>query len=336
MKTSIFLTPSALLSVVFLTLLSFLVIGSTAYAKDIASQPVHKDLLNNYKPEKIAGHTYVIHGPGVRSIKENQGFINNPAFIITNKSVIVIDPGSSVQIGRSVLAHIRKVTNKPVSHIFITHVHGDHWLGNQAFYEENPKVKIYAHPLMIKAAHAGEAEEWVERMERLTDHATAGTKAIIPTETLKDQQSIKVGDITIKPHLIDWAHTKTDAMLEVVEDKVLFTGDIVNNGRLVVFENGSFRGSIKSIQNAEAMPINKVVPGHGKTGGKEVLSDNRELLNTIYTTVKTLMEDDMEAHEMKPEVLKKLGQYQSWGNVENEIGRYIIKAVLEAEQAEFE
>ena len=186
---------------------------------------------------------------------------------------------------------------------------------------------------MIKAAHAGEAEEWIERMERLTDHATKGTKAVIPTEALQDQATIKIDNITIKAHLVDRAHTKTDAMLEVVEDQVLFTGDIVNNERLVVFENGSFRGSIKTIQQAEAMSIKKVVPGHGKTAGKEALTDNRELLNTIYTTAQALMEEGLEAHEMKPAMTEKLMKFQHWGNIEEEIGRYIIKAVLEAEQA---
>lgn len=111
-----------ILSVSLLTLITI----STAHAKQKNSKPMHQDLLNNYKPEKISEHTYVIHGPGVRGIKENQGFINNPAFIITDKSVIVIDPGSSVQVGRSVLTHIRKITQNPVTHIFITHVHGDH------------------------------------------------------------------------------------------------------------------------------------------------------------------------------------------------------------------
>jgi hypothetical protein len=74
----------------------------------------------------------------------------------------------------------------------------------------------------------------------------------------------------------------------------------------------------------------------GKTAGKETLSDNRELLSTIYTTAKNLTGEGLEAHEMKPEITEKLKKFQYWGNIQEELGRYIIKAVLEAEQAEFE
>jgi glyoxylase-like metal-dependent hydrolase (beta-lactamase superfamily II) len=38
--------------------------------------------------------------------------------------------------------------------IFNTHVHGDHWLGNQAIVERYPAVKIYAHPNMIEHSAA--------------------------------------------------------------------------------------------------------------------------------------------------------------------------------------
>jgi glyoxylase-like metal-dependent hydrolase (beta-lactamase superfamily II) len=35
-----------------------------------------------------------------------------------------------------------KITNKPIVAVFNTHVHGDHWLGNQAIVERYPAVKI--------------------------------------------------------------------------------------------------------------------------------------------------------------------------------------------------
>ena len=46
--------------------------------------------------------------------------------------VILVDPGSTYQVGKQVLAEIKKVTTKPVVAVFNTHIHGDHWLGNQA------------------------------------------------------------------------------------------------------------------------------------------------------------------------------------------------------------
>ena len=47
-------------------------------------------MVRDYPIDKIAGHTYVIHGPlGYFSVA-NQGFMNNPAFVVTAEGVVVI------------------------------------------------------------------------------------------------------------------------------------------------------------------------------------------------------------------------------------------------------
>jgi len=132
--------------------------------------------LPDYKADQVASHTWVIHGPIGLPNPENKGFMNNPAFTITDKSVVVFDPGSSKQAGEMVLRQIGKLTKKPVTHVFNTHVHGDHWLGNQAIQNAYPDVKIYAHPEMIKQAKDGEADSWVSFMEQITEGATKGTQ----------------------------------------------------------------------------------------------------------------------------------------------------------------
>ncbi len=86
----------------------------------------------DFSAEKISNHVYVIHGPLELPNETNEGFMNNPAFIVTDDGVVVIDPGSSVHTGNMLLREIRKVTELPVIAVFDTHVHGDHWLGNDA------------------------------------------------------------------------------------------------------------------------------------------------------------------------------------------------------------
>ena len=121
--------------------------------------------VRDYPLTKIAPHTYVIHGPLGYPSAENQGFMNNPGFVITSDGVVVIDPGSSLQAGRMLLKQIRTVTKKPVTHVFNTHIHGDHWLGNQAIKEAYPKARLIGHPEMIKKTNEGEGEQWVKLME---------------------------------------------------------------------------------------------------------------------------------------------------------------------------
>ena len=299
--------------------------SSTAFAKNITG------IMDKFEVQKLAEHTWGIFGPLTAPNPENKGFMNNPVFVISDKSVIVIDPGSSVQVGRALLSKIRKQTDKPITHIFNSHVHGDHWLGNQAFFEANPDVKIYAHPIMIEEAKAGEAESWVGLMKTLTEGATEGTTATIPSIGLENKQEIKIDNITIRAHLNKLAHTRTDAMYQIIEDKVLITGDNTFSKRMPRLDDGSYVGNMRAMDVALALDINVVVPGHGPAGGKEVLSDFRAFLYTIYDTSKKLLEDDMEAFEMKPVIVDKLKKYQKWESFDGTIGKLISVAVLEAE-----
>jgi len=313
-------------SVISTTLLFIaLTLNNSAFAKEKIG------IMDKYDTIKIAEHTWGVFGSLTAPSVENKGFMNNPVFVITDKSVVVIDPGSSVQVGRALLEKIRQKTDKPVTHIFDSHVHGDHWLGNQAFFETYPDVKIYAHPEMIIEAKGGEADSWIARMERLTEGATTGTVATYPTIALKDKQEVKIDNITIKSHLNKFAHTKTDAMFQIIEDKVLVTGDNAFSNRMTRLDDGSYVGNIKAMDDALALDIDVVVPGHGPVGDKEVLRNFREFLHIVYDTSKTLLDDDMEPFEMKPIIVEKLKKYQSWENFNGAIGKLISVAVLEAE-----
>lgn len=294
-----------------------------------------KKPLDGYEAKKVSDNTWVIHGPTETPSPENQGFMNNPAFTVTDKSVVVFDPGASLQTGKGVLERINEVTDKPITHVFISHIHGDHWLGNQAIKAAYPSAKFYAHPLMIKEAKAGEADNWVSLMENLTDGATKGTVAVIPDIELSDGQEVKIDNITVRSHLSEWAHTKTDAMFVVVEDKLLITGDNVTYHRIARMSDASFRGNIEAINNALNYNISAVVPGHGPTGGKEVLELFHKYLSTIYIAAEEAVEEGLEGYEVKEELAKKLVDYKDWPGFKEEFGRHISLAILEAEDASF-
>lgn len=295
----------------------------------------HQDLLGKYAPEKVADRVYVIHGPTEMPTPENAGFMNNPGFIVGSESVVVIDPASSVQAGRSIVQRVKEVTDKPISHVFVTHVHGDHWLGNQAIQEAFPEAKFYAHPKMIEMAKHGEADMWVNMMMNLTDNKTAGTEAVIPDQVLAHVDELKVGDITIRAHFTGHAHTVTDVMFEIVEDKVLFTGDNITYKRIARMTDGNFEGNIAAANYGLDLPIEVVVPGHGPTGGKEVLTSFKNYLEVVYGSAKEMMDEGLEAFEMKDAVIAKLPEYQEWPGFSDEVGKHISLAVTELEAASF-
>lgn len=287
--------------------------------------------VRDYPAEKIAARTWVIHGPLGDPSPANQGFMNNPAFVVTADGVVVIDPGSSVHAGRMVLRQIRKITDQPVTHVLNTHVHGDHWLGNHAFHDVFPDAKFMAHPRMIEGAHGGQAKRWLDLIDQLTEGFTRGTQPVIPTVPVVEDQQFSIGGVTFRILAPPKAHSGTDIMIHVVEEDVLFLGDNVMNGRLGGMGDGTFRGSIAACDRALAVPAKIFVPGHGRTAGKEIVAAYRDYLSILFETTRVEYDQGKQDYEMKETIRAKLGRFTGWEGFDLNFGRHISVAVLEIE-----
>jgi glyoxylase-like metal-dependent hydrolase (beta-lactamase superfamily II) len=297
--------------------------------------PVHAAPVPDRTPDKVGPSSYVIHGPLGRPSPENQGFMNNPGFIITRTGVVVIDPGGSLQIGEMVLRQIRKITKKPVIAVFNTHIHGDHWLGNHAIRNAYPEVPIYGHKKVIERVAAGEGETWRQSMLRLTSGATEGTRVIGPNKSIEGNQDVIIDGVQFNLIYQAQAHSDTDIMIEVPAEGLLFLGDNVLNGRLGQMTHGTFKGNIKAIDLALQSKAKWFVPGHGITGDRSILVAYQRYLTLIRNKVAELLDKGIADFEMKPAIRDILGDYASWVSFEDEFGRHISLAYLEVEEEMF-
>jgi glyoxylase-like metal-dependent hydrolase (beta-lactamase superfamily II) len=291
--------------------------------------------LDGFSAEKVSSHVYVIHGPLELPNETNEGFMNNPAFIITDEGVVVIDPGSSVHTGNMLLREIRKVTDLPVVAVFDTHIHGDHWLGNDAIERVYPDANIYAHHKTISMIDNGEGQNWLDLMHSMTKGKTDGTNIVNAKDALNGGEDLSIGGHQFQIIHRGQAHTLTDIMILYKEDNVLFTGDNVSNKRLIRLVDASFKGSIETIEAAKNLKPAVVVPGHGKTGGTELLDNYHTYLSTLYSNVSKYFDEDLSDFEMKPLIHKQLTDYHDWSGYEDELGKHISGAYLEVEAAAF-
>lgn len=288
----------------------------------------------DYPAVRLTDRVYVIPGVNQLPDKRNQGFINNPGFVLTGKGVVVVDPGSSVRIGEMVLARIAATTRDPVIAVFNTHVHGDHWLGNQAIKAAYPKAVIYAHPNM-KAKAPALGSEWVGLLNRLTDGAIKGTEPVVPDTHVDHDEVVKLGDRRFRIYHQGKAHTDGDIMIEVVEERLMFLGDNVFAGRIGRMDDGHFAGNVAAIEMALKSDATRFVPGHGPANGRDILVAYRDYLQTVHDQVKRYYEQGLQDFEMKPKIAEALGRYHQWYGFNDELGRHISIAFQQIQAESF-
>jgi glyoxylase-like metal-dependent hydrolase (beta-lactamase superfamily II) len=293
-------------------------------------------IARDYPLTRITEHVYVIHGPNEAPGRDNQGFYNNPGFVLTRGGVVVVDPGASVQVGEMVLSKIAGVTRDPVIAVFNTHVHGDHWLGNQAIKAAYPRAVIYAHLNTIDEIKAGAGDRWIKMLDEATQGATRGTVVVAPEISLDNGDVLRLHGLHFRIYHNARAHTDSDIMIEVPEEGVIFLGDIALNHRIAANfpEQSNVESQIAAVDMALESRATHFIPGHGSSGGREIARTERTLLVALHGSVKKYHDQGLTDFEMKEKVLKDLSAYRDWFGF-NGLGRVINADYRQIETGSF-
>lgn len=82
---------------------------------------------------------------GVRPDGPRYPVMGNATFVISDEGVVVFDGGGMPVMAEQIIEKIRSLTDQPVTHVVISHWHGDHSFGVYRFAEEFSGVQFVAH-----------------------------------------------------------------------------------------------------------------------------------------------------------------------------------------------
>ncbi len=289
--------------------------------------------LANPNLTKVTDRVYALIGEMAIPNEKNDGFICNSVFVITNEGVVVIDPGGTLQIGRMVIDEIRKITKKPITHVINTHHHADHWMGNHAFDDLNPKPEILGH-LVMKETAEEIGERWLEIISNLTKGKNKGTKIILPTRTVEGNETLKIGGLTFQLFHPEHAHTKGDIAIYIPEEKVLLPGDIFFYIRTPGFQDASPLGNAEALEALKKLDFDKVVPGHGPVTDKSGIDYMLNFIHLVHREVKKYLDQGLADFEMKEKI--NVGKYKNMSGFKDRFGIIINRMYLEIEEREFQ
>ncbi|WP_354595874.1 MBL fold metallo-hydrolase [Hydrogenophaga sp. 2FB] len=244
------------------------------------------------RAQAVGPHSHYVEGLTQLGSPKNQNFISNAGFVITPAGVVVIDALGSPRLAERLTQAIRQLTDKPVTHVILTHYHADHIYGLQHFKQLG--AQIIAHGASREYIQSDTARLRLEASRTdLAPWIDADTR-IVPADVWIDgPTSIKVGGVVFELVPVGPSHTPEDIAVFVSSEKVLFAGDLFFNGRLPFVGQANSRQWIESLDRLLTFDARAVVPGHGaaSTQPKKDIGMTRDYLKHLRKTMGDAVSD---------------------------------------------
>ncbi len=210
---------------------------------------------------QLSRQVYYVKGvPGIPS--ENEGFISNSGFIVGRDGVVVFDALGTPSLAWRLLQIIRQVTDKPVLKVVVSHYHADHIYGLQVFREAGAEI-IAPKGAFEYIDSTAAAERLQERRDSLFPWVNEQTRLIRPDRIIDRDTRIDLGDLVLQLHYLGAAHSDGDLSMLVEPDGVLFSGDLLFEGRLPFVGDADSRRWLSLLEDMQSMQVAALVPGHG-------------------------------------------------------------------------
>lgn len=227
---------------------------------------------------------------------ENAGHTSNAGFVITSEGVVVYDSLGTPSLGYALLKKIRELTDQPVTHVFVGHYHADHIYGLQAF-DEHTDAKIIAEESSLSYFGAGESLErrLAQRREALFPWVDESTYVVRPDETFEDSLSFELGGVEFEAHHMGPAHSPGDISLTVKDFGVVFSGDLIFNGRVPFLDSPEVNTQswLDGLDYFAELEPRFIIPGHGPAFDEpgKAISFTREYIAFVREKMRAAVED---------------------------------------------
>ncbi len=240
-------------------------------------------------------NVYYFHGQSGVPDQQNEGYTSNAGFVVTNKGVVVFDALGTPSLGAAMLKEIRKQTHLPVTHIIVSHYHADHVYGLQAFKAMTDAEVIAQKNTSVYISSPDAEERLKQRQNALAPWVNETTRVVLPDLTFKDELFLNSGNYQFKIYNAGPAHAPGDSMMMVEPGGVLFSGDIIQQGRVPFLNSAQVDTAnwMKAIEKVKALNPVVLIPGHGKasTNVMEALNFTYGYLNFVREKMKNAVDN---------------------------------------------
>ena len=233
----------------------------------------------------------------------------NSGVIIGEKFIMVSDATATPAMAQDLIARIRAVSDKPIKYVLLTHYHAVRVLGASAYMAEGATEVIASQGTyeLIVERGAEDMQSEMERFPRLFRNAESVPGLTWPTLVIAGGNPVKgevpgklvidLGGVRVQIWHPGPGHTRGDTIAWVAEEKVLFSGDLVEYNAGVYTGDAQLEEWPATLEALRALGAEAIVPGRGEAM-KGVVDVNKAIDYTVQW-VQTLYRCGKEAAAAK-------------------------------------
>ena len=213
----------------------------------------------------------------------------NSGVIIGDESVMIIEAQATPRLANKVIECVSSVTDKPISHVVLTHYHAVRVLGASAFNADQIIMSDMARAMVVERGQ----EDWdseFQRFPRLFEGHESIPGLTWPTTTFDGSMSVYLGNRRVDLMHLGRAHTAGDIVINVPDQNVMFTGDIVEYHSACYCGDGHFADWGDTLDNIKAFEVDAIAPGRGNAlVGQDMVNraieSTRDFVDSTYRPV---------------------------------------------------
>jgi len=241
------------------------------------------------KPVRITSDVHCFFGKPEIMDKTNNGNIVNSCYIDAGEGYVVVDTGPSYAYARSAYNAMSKIKSLPVKLVINTHIHDDHWLGNNYFTEQGIRV-LGTDDFKVSA----DMSEPTRMQTYISPDAYDKTVPTMPTEMIGSDTTLKIGNQTLELKIAKHkAHTAKDMFVYLPKSKVVIAADLVFNDRLPSVRGGDINGWLLALDELDKLGAVHVVGGHGNRTDKDAAAMTREYFMQMRTEIRAAIAEGL-------------------------------------------
>jgi glyoxylase-like metal-dependent hydrolase (beta-lactamase superfamily II) len=214
----------------------------------------------------------------------------NTGVVIGDDAVMVIDTQATPVMAQDVIRRIREVTDKPIKYVVMSHYHAVRVLGASAYGAQQVIASQDTYDLIVERGVQDMKSE-IERFPRLFRSVETIPGLTWPTLTFTGKMTLWLGKLEVQLLQLGRGHTKGDTVVWLPQQKILFSGDLVEYGATPYAGDAYFQDWPKTLDNLSALQPVALVPGRGDALTtpqlvRDGLAGTKSFISELYANVK--------------------------------------------------